>query len=242
PGTLRGVSSSARAEVTTGTVLVVDDDADVRDSLARSLDYEGYAVLTAPDGRVALDVVGREHPDVVVLDVQMPVLDGLETCRRLRATGDDTPVILLTARTMLGDRVTGLDAGADDYLVKPFALEELLARVRAQRRRASGHRRPPELLEVGDLQLDLGTREVHRSGTPISLTRTEFDLLALLMRHPRQVLTRAQLVRDIWGFDHDPASNSLEVYIGYLRRKTEIDGRPRLVQTVRGVGYAIRAG
>ncbi|MGL4745885.1 MAG: response regulator transcription factor [Dermatophilaceae bacterium] len=233
---------SARLEAATGTVLVVDDDDDVRDSLARSLDYEGYQVLTAPDGRVALDLVGRKRPDLVVLDVQMPVLDGLETCRRLRAGGDDTPVILLTARTMLGDRVTGLDAGADDYLVKPFALEELLARVRAQRRRTSATRRPSELLEVSDLTLDLGTREVHRSSTPISLTRTEFDLLALLMRHPRQVLTRAQLIREIWGFDHDPASNSLEVYIGYLRRKTEIDGRPRLVQTVRGVGYAIRAG
>ncbi|MGL5864721.1 MAG: response regulator transcription factor [Dermatophilaceae bacterium] len=233
---------SVRAEADAGTVLVVDDDADVRDSLARSLDYEGYQVFTAPDGRVALDLVGRERPDVVVLDVQMPVLDGLETTRQLRATGDDTPVILLTARTMLGDRVTGLDAGADDYLVKPFALEELLARVRAQRRRTSGCRRPADLFEVDDLHLDSGTREVHRSGTPISLTRTEFDLLALLMRHPRQVLTRAQLVREVWGFDHDPASNSLEVYIGYLRRKTEADGRPRLVHTVRGVGYAIRVG
>ena len=224
-----------------GTVLVVDDDPDVRESLARSLVFEGYVALTAADGRSALERIEAEHPDVVVLDIQMPVLDGLETCRRLRASGDRVPVLLLTARGFVGDRVSGLDAGADDYLTKPFALEELLARVRALRRRtaAAGS---PNLHEVADLQLDTGTREVTRAGEPVALTRTEFDLLALLMRHPRQVLTRAQIIRDVWGFDHDPSSNSLEVYVGYLRRKTEAGGRPRLVQTVRGVGYAIREG
>lgn len=220
-------------------ILVVDDDAAVRESLRRSLAYNGYEVDTAPDGAAALDGVAVRRPDALVLDVMMPRLDGLETCRRLRAAGDDLPILVLTARDAVSDRVAGLDAGADDYLPKPFALEELLARLRALLRRArtSG---PDGPLQVADLTLDPATREVARGGRDIRLTRTEFALLELLMRHPRQVLTRERILEEVWGYDFPTTANSLEVYVGYLRRKTEAEGEPRLVHTVRGVGYTIR--
>jgi two-component system, OmpR family, response regulator MprA len=222
-------------------VLVVDDDSDVRDSLALSLEFEGYAVATAPDGEEALRTVATETPDLLIMDVMMPGIDGLETCRRLRASGNRAPILMLTARDALGERVTGLDAGADDYLVKPFALEELLARLRALLRTGRRHEPPiprRELLRFEDLELDQDTREVARAGHLISLTRTEFDLLALLMSAPRRVLTRAYLHREIWG--HEPGTNNLDVYVGYLRRKTEIAGASRLVHTVRGVGYVLK--
>jgi two-component system response regulator MprA len=223
-------------------VMVVDDDSHVRDSLALSLEFEGYSVSTAPDGEEALRRFETEQPDLMIVDVMMPGVDGLETCRRLRSDGNRVPVLMLTARDALGDRVTGLDAGADDYLVKPFALEELLARVRALLRPARRMERAAprtERLRYDDLELDTDTREVFRAGIPISLTRTEFDLLALLLSAPRQVLTRAHLQREIWG--HEPNTNNLDVYVGYLRRKTEVGGAPRLVHTVRGVGYVLKS-
>jgi two-component system response regulator MprA len=225
-------------------VLVVDDDRDVRDSLRRSLTFEGYLVTTAADGEQALASVVAERPDIVVLDLQMPRLDGLETCRRLRQQGDDVPVLMLTARDGTRDRVTGLDAGADDYLPKPFALEELFARLRALLRRASAGTATggqSEVLRFEDLELDTATREITRAGQPITLTRTEHALLELLLRHPRQVLTRQQILSEVWGYDFDPGSNTLDVYIGYLRRKTEEHNPARLVHNVRGVGYALRA-
>ena len=221
-------------------VLVVEDDPAVRSSLVRSLTFEGYEVVTAADGEAGLAAVARDRPDVVVLDLGLPRVDGLEVCRRLRARGDDVPILVLTARGTLGDRVVGLDAGADDYLPKPFALEELLARLRALVRRALATDEAGQVLAVGDLRVDLRSREVSRAGRPITLTRTEHELLAVLAAHPRQVLTRAQLLSAVWGFDFDPTSNTLEVYIGYLRRKTEEGGLPRLIHTVRGVGYVIR--
>jgi two-component system response regulator MprA len=237
-------------------VLVVDDDPDVRDSLRRSLRFEGYGVTTAVDGEQALISIATERPDVVVLDLQMPVLGGLETCRRLRTQGDEIPVLMLTARDGTRDRVTGLDAGADDYLPKPFALEELLARLRALLRRsaASGNRNNAnsngnetgqgpehaELLGFADLELNIATREATRAGLPISLTRTEHALLELFLRHPRQVLTRQQILTEVWGYDFDPGSNTLDVYVGYLRRKTEEHNPVRLVHNVRGVGYSLR--
>lgn len=220
-------------------VLVVDDDPDVRDSLRRSLRFEGYSVTTAADGEQALASIAAERPDVLVLDLQMPVLGGLATCRRLREQGDDVPVLMLTARSGTSDRVTGLDAGADDYLPKPFALEELLARLRALLRRTVPGR-PTELLRYEDLELDTATREARRAGHPINLTRTEHALLELFLRHPRQVLTRQQILTEVWGYDFDPGSNTLEVYVGYLRRKTEEHNAIRLVHNVRGVGYALR--
>jgi two-component system response regulator MprA len=222
-------------------VLVVDDDPDVRDSLRRSLTFEGYSVTTAADGEQALDSVVAARPDIVVLDLQMPLLDGLETCRRLRAQGNDVPVLMLTARDGTRDRVTGLDAGADDYLPKPFALEELLARLRALLRRAAASVTTREVLSFADLTLDTATREASRAGHPLILTRTEHALLELFLRHPRQVLTRRQILSEVWGYDFDPGSNTLEVYIGYLRRKTEERNPVRLVHNVRGVGYALRA-
>jgi two-component system response regulator MprA len=224
-------------------ILVVDDDRAVRESLRRSLEFNGYAVELAADGQQALDVVAGKRPDAMVLDVMMPRLDGLEVCRRLRGTGDDLPILVLTARDAVSDRVSGLDAGADDYLPKPFALEELLARLRALlRRRVPGpeDKGQPGTLRFTDLELDLGTREVRRGDRSISLTRTEFSLLELLMRHPRQVLTRSRILEDVWGYDFPTSGNALEVYIGYLRRKTEATGEPRLIHTVRGVGYALR--
>ena len=223
-------------------ILVVDDDRAVRESLRRSLQFNGYQVELAADGQQALDAVTAQRPDAMVLDVMMPRLDGLEVCRRLRGTGDDLPILVLTARDAVSDRVAGLDAGADDYLPKPFALEELLARLRALlRRRATepaGTVSPP--LSFADLSLDPVTREVRRGERPISLTRTEFALLELLLRHPRQVLTRGRILEEVWGYDFPTSGNALEVYVGYLRRKTESDAEPRLIHTVRGVGYVLR--
>ncbi len=222
-------------------VLVVEDDPAVRSSLERSLAFEGYEVVTAADGEAGLQAVDLHAPDVVVLDLGLPRVDGLEVCRRLRAAGSTVPVLVLTARESTGDRVRGLDAGADDYLPKPFALEELLARIRALGRRAVISSADQRVLVVGDLRMDTGSREVTRDGSPVPLTRKEFDLLELFMLHPRQVLTRARLLAEVWGQDFDPGSNTLEVYVGYLRRKTEQHGRPRLLYTVRGVGYVVRS-
>jgi two-component system response regulator MprA len=226
-------------------ILVVDDDRAVRESLRRSLAFNGYQVHLATDGREALDAVSQDRPDAMVLDVMMPRLDGLEVCRQLRSSGDDLPILVLTARDAVSDRVAGLDAGADDYLPKPFALEELLARLRALLRR----RTPDELaaaagrsrsLEFAGLSLDPDTRDVQRGDRQVSLTRTEFALLELLLANPRRVLTRAQILEQVWGYDFPTTGNALEVYIGYLRRKTEAGGEPRIIHTVRGVGYVLR--
>jgi two-component system response regulator MprA len=220
-------------------ILVVDDERAVRDSLRRALELEGYEIELAENGREALNrLASGQEPDAVVLDVLMPGLDGLEVCRTLRRNGSRVPVLMLTARTQVEDRVEGLDAGADDYLTKPFALEELLARVRALLRRSGNG--TGEKLRFADLELDPGTREVQRDGDPIELTRTEFSLLELFLMNPRQVLTRSVIFERVWGYDFGFASNSLDVYIGYLRRKTEAGGKPRLIQTIRGVGYALR--
>ncbi|HEX3786739.1 MAG TPA: response regulator transcription factor [Pseudonocardiaceae bacterium] len=219
-------------------VLVVDDEPAVRESISRSLRFEGYQVELASDGNSALDTVRTGRPDVVILDVMMPGLDGLETCRRLRAIGDRVPVLMLTARRNVGDRVAGLDAGADDYLVKPFALEELLARVRALLRRVDSG--TPEALSFADLEVNPATHTVTRNGRVIDLTKTEFELLTVLLRSVGRVVTRSVLFLDVWGYDFGNRSNSLDVYIGYLRRKLEADGEPRLVHTVRGVGYVLR--
>jgi len=221
-------------------ILVVDDDRAVRDSLRRSLQFNGYQVDLAADGQQAIDAVGAQRPDAMVLDVMMPRLDGLEVCRRLRGTGDDLPILVLTARDAVSDRVAGLDAGADDYLPKPFALEELLARLRALLRRRTPAEEPSRSLRFAGLELDPVTREVRRGGRRMSLTRTEFALLELLLRHPRQVLTRGRILEDVWGYDFPTSGNALEVYVGYLRRKTELDDEPRLIHTVRGVGYVLR--
>lgn len=223
-------------------VLVVDDERAVRDSLRRALQLEGYEVELAADGEDALAKLRHgASPDAVVLDVLMPGIDGLEVCRRLRVEGSSVPVLMLTARAEVDSRVAGLDAGADDYLAKPFALAELLARLRALLRRAgSGSSDPSGVLAYADVELDPGTREVTRGERRIELTRTEFALLELFLRNPRQVLTRSLIFERVWGYDFGPMSNSLDVYIGYLRRKTEEDGAPRLIQTVRGVGYALR--
>ena len=220
-------------------VFVVDDEPAVRESLRRALELEGYDVELAEDGEKALQRLERNgQPDAVILDILMPGIDGLEVCRQLRAAGNEIPILMLTARAEVDSRVAGLDAGADDYLAKPFALAELLARLRALLRRAGGE--PTDRLWFADLELDPGTREVVRGGEPIELTRTEFSLLELFLRNPRQVLTRSIIFERVWGFDFGPSSNSLDVYIGYLRRKTEVGGRPRLIHTVRGVGYALR--
>jgi two-component system, OmpR family, response regulator MprA len=220
-------------------ILVVDDEPAVRESLRRALELEGYTVELAGDGIEALERFGSNgEPDAVILDILMPRMDGLETCRRLRREGHRVPVLMLTAREEVENRVAGLDAGADDYVTKPFALEELLARMRALLRRTSGG--SGEVLRFGDLELDPRTREVRRGGEPIDLTRTEFSLLELFLLNPRQVLTRSLIFERVWGYDFGLSSNSLDVYIGYLRRKTEAGGAPRLIQTVRGVGYALR--
>jgi two-component system response regulator MprA len=219
-------------------ILVVDDERAVRESLRRALQLEGYEVELAEDGADALAKLnGGGTPDAVILDVLMPTIDGLEVCRRIRREGNSVPVLMLTARAEVESRVAGLDAGADDYLPKPFALEELLARLRALLRRSGG---TDEVLRFEDLELDPSTREARRGGDSMELTRTEFNLLELFMRNPRQVLTRSTIFERVWGYDFGFASNSLDVYIGYLRRKTEAGNRPRLIQTVRGVGYALR--
>jgi two-component system response regulator MprA len=219
-------------------ILVVDDEPAVRESLASSLAFEDYEVVTAIDGVSALDELDRTRPDLAILDVLMPRMDGLTTCRRLRSRGETLPVLMLTARDTIGDRVTGLDAGADDYLVKPFELDELLARVRALLRRSLVTARGGEVLEYAGLRMITLTRDVTRDGRALDLTRTEYSLLEMFLTHPRQVLTREQILKAVWGFDFEPSSNSLDVYVMYLRRKT---GEPRLITTVRGVGYVLRA-
>lgn len=213
----------------------------MRESLRRSLSFNGYSVDLAQDGVEALDAIANERPDALVLDVMMPRLDGLEVCRQLRSTGDDLPILVLTARDSVSERVAGLDAGADDYLPKPFALEELLARMRALlRRRSPDEQSDSGVMAFGDLTLDPVTREVHRGKRAISLTRTEFALLEMLIANPRRVLTRSRILEEVWGFDFPTSGNALEVYVGYLRRKTEAEGEPRLIHTVRGVGYVLR--
>jgi two-component system response regulator MprA len=224
-------------------VLVVDDDRAVRESLRRSLEFNGYDVALACDGAEALAGIAGFGPDVVVMDVMMPRLDGLEATRALRAAGNDVPILVLTARDAVGDRVEGLDAGADDYLTKPFALQELLARLRALLRRVVPHEaEADETLTFSDLSLDVATREVRRGGRGIELTRTEFTLLEMFLRRPRRVLERSFILEEVWGYDFPTTANSLEVYVGYLRRKTEAEGEPRLIHTVRGVGYVLKEG
>ena len=220
-------------------ILVVDDERAVRESLRRALELEGYEIELADDGIAALEALeANGEPDAMILDVLMPGLDGLEVARRLRRGGSRLPILMLTARVEVDDRVAGLDAGADDYVTKPFALDELLARVRALLRRT--HEDGTDKLGFADLELDPGTREVMRGGERIELTRTEFSLLELFLLNPRQVLTRSLIFERVWGYDFGFASNSLDVYIGYLRRKTEQRDKPRLIQTIRGVGYALR--
>ncbi|WP_127357205.1 response regulator transcription factor [Actinacidiphila soli] len=237
-------------------ILIVDDEPAVREALTRSLEFEGYEVDTAKDGMDALHQLETEHPDLILLDVMMPVLDGLAAARRIRAKGDTVPILMLTARDAVGDRIVGLDNGADDYLPKPFAGDELLARVRALLRR-SAHlppvqsQGPPgsphaasgskQQLTFEDVAMDLRTREVTRGGKRLDLTKTEYALLKLFMAHPRQVLSRAAILREVWGFDFEPTSNTLDVYVMYLRRKTEAGGLPRLIHTERGTGYALRS-
>ncbi len=220
------------------TVLVVDDEPAIRESLERALALEGYSVELAVDGESALARVAESPVDATVLDIAMPGIDGLEVCRRMRTAGDRTPVLMLTARDAISDRVDGLDAGADDYLVKPFALAELKARLRALLRRLEPGDSPQ--LRFADLSVDRATREVRRGGAELELTRTEFSLLELFMEHPRQVLSRSQIYEAVWGYDFGESSNSLGVYVGYLRRKTEAGGAARLIHTVRGVGYALK--
>lgn len=231
--------------IRTMKILVVDDEQAVRESLRRSLRFNGYEVLTANDGLEAVETVRAENPELLILDIMMPNMDGLEVCRTLRSEGWDRPILVLTARDGVSDRVSGLDAGADDYLPKPFALEELLARVRSLVRRASADSIAAEApveskLSFEDLELDADTREVSRGGRAISLTRTEFALLQLLMENPRKVLSRSKILEEVWGYDFPTSGNALEVYIGYLRKKTEGEGDTRLIHTVRGVGYVLR--
>jgi two-component system response regulator MprA len=221
-------------------LLVVDDDPSLREALALLLGLNGFDVEVACDGRQAIRALAVAPPDAVILDVLMPGMDGVEVCRRMRAVGDRTPVLMLTARAELGERVAGLEAGADDYLAKPFEREELIARLRALLRR-TGWEGDDTTLRFDDLELDPVAHEARRGDRTLELTRTEFLLLELLMNHPRQVLTRETIFDRVWGYDFGPASNSLEVYIGYLRRKTEAEGEHRLLHTVRGVGYVLKA-
>jgi two-component system response regulator MprA len=218
-------------------ILVVDDELAVLDALRRVFAHEGYTVVTARDGASALELAATEQPDLVVLDVLMPPPDGLEVCRRIRSAGGTVPILMLTARSEVADRVAGLDAGADDYLAKPFALDELLARVRALLRRVPA---TPERLRFADLSLDLSSRTATRRERELDLTRTEFSLLELFLRAPERVLSRSEILEAVWGYDFGPTSNSLEVYVGYLRRKTEAGGEPRLLHTSRGFGYVLR--
>ncbi len=220
-------------------ILVVDDEPAVRRALERALRLERYDVDLAADGREALDTLAEHQADVIILDVMMPEIDGLEVCKRLRAAGDHTPILMLTARDAIDDRVTGLDVGADDYLVKPFALRELQARLRALLRRSSEDG-DGEVLRFGELTLDPAAHEVRRGERVIELSKTEFMLLELFMKHPKQVLTRSTIFESVWGYDFGPTSNALGVYMGYLRRKTEEGGEPRLLHTVRGIGYVLR--
>jgi two-component system response regulator MprA len=229
-GTIEGGKGHVR-------ILVVEDDPAVSAALDRALRLEGYEVTVEADGNAALRSMAIAPPDAVILDLGLPGLDGIEVCKRIRAAGDDSPVLMLTARDAVDDRVQGLDAGADDYLVKPFALAELLARLRALLRRRGGE---GEVLRFADLVLDLSSREARRGERTFSLTRIEFDLLELFLRHPRQVLTREVLLDRVWGYNFDSGTNSLAVYVGYLRRKTEAGHEPRLLHTVRGVGYVLR--
>lgn len=222
------------------SLLIAEDDSGVRNALERALRFEGYEVRTAVDGAHALELAAQAPPDLYLLDVQMPHVDGLSVCRTLRHRGDRTPILVLTARHEISDRVAGLDAGADDYLVKPFALDELLARVRALLRRAAPDTVADGVIEVGDLRIDTAARRVHRGATEIELTKTEFDLLELLTRNEGIVLSRDTIYERIWGYDFETSSKSLDVYIGYLRRKTEPEGASRLIHTVRGVGYTVR--
>ncbi len=222
-------------------VLVVDDDRAVRESLRRSLEFNGYDVAVAADGAEALASMGLANPDVVIMDVMMPRLDGIESTRALRKAGNDVPILVLTARDAVGDRVEGLDAGADDYLTKPFALAELLARLRALLRRVvPSDGSAEEVLSFADLSMDLATRDVRRGTRSMELTRTEFTLLEMFLRRPRRVLERAFILDEVWGYDFPTTANSLEVYVGYLRRKTEAEGESRLLHTVRGVGYVLK--
>jgi two-component system, OmpR family, response regulator MprA len=221
-------------------VLVVDDEPAVRGSLRRALGLEGYEISTADDGQDALEALAEYDFEAVILDIAMPGIDGIEVCRRVRRSGDRTPILMLTARDAVDDRVTGLDAGADDYLSKPFALRELVARLRALMRRTEAFEEP--VVRFDDLTLNRQTREVRRGDRDVELTRTEFSLLELLMDNPRLALTRSQIFEHVWGYDFGPTSNSLGVYVGYLRRKLEAGGEPRLIQTIRGVGYSLRQG
>ena len=239
------MTDSASSGLPRPRVMVVDDDKAVRESLRRSLEFNGYDVGLAADGAEALAGLSTSSagalPDVVIMDVMMPRLDGIEATKALRAAGNDVPILVLTARDAVGDRVEGLDAGADDYLTKPFALEELLARLRALLRRVV----PPgdaddETLSFADLSMDVGTREVRRGDRAIELTRTEFTLLEMFLRRPRRVLERSFILEEVWGYDFPTTANSLEVYVGYLRRKTEAGDEPRLIHTVRGVGYVLK--
>ncbi len=220
-----------------GRVLVVDDEPAVRDSLRRALELDAFSVAAVAGGSAALERLTAERFDAVVLDVLMPAPDGLETCRRLRRAGDRTPVLMLTARDAVDDRVAGLDAGADDYLVKPFALRELKARLRALMRRRED---PHEVLAFADLRLDAATHDAWRGSRRIALSRTEFALVEVFLRHPRRVLTRSEIFERVWGYDFGATSNTLGVHVGYVRRKTEQAGEPRLLHTIRGVGYILR--
>jgi two-component system response regulator MprA len=224
-------------------ILVADDDPAVLSALERVLRFNGYEVELAKDGLAVLDAIDASRPDALILDVTMPNLDGLGACRMLRRRGDDLPVLMLTARVELNDRVAGLEAGADDYLPKPFELEELIARLRALLRRSRGFDSGgprDEILRFADLEMNLATREISRADRPLQLTRTEFNLLEVMMRSPRHVLERSRIVEEVWGYDFGRSSNSLDVYIGYLRRKTEEGGQRRVIHTVRGVGYSLR--
>jgi two-component system, OmpR family, response regulator MprA len=221
-------------------ILVVEDDPAVRNSLSRALRLEGYEAELHEEGTSAIRSLQVAAPDAILLDLQLPDVDGLEICRRVRASGDRTPILMVTARDAVDDRVAGLDAGADDYLVKPFDLSELFARLRALLRRRGPEEGEADVLRFEDLSLDLSTRDARRGDRVFTLTRVEFDLLELLLRHPRQVLTREVILDRVWGYNFDTGTNSLAVYVGYLRRKLEEGGEPRLLQTVRGVGYVLR--